>query len=615
MPESHATSPGPEPIDDRASVQEDAQPYTILESTELPTDAESVDASLPVLTPAEVISTPTPDPPAANRTFLSAEIHAPIRTIEGLTTGSTLVPRSDAIPTIATSTSTRQRRKDTNEPTPTPSEESNREPEVEHEAAESIAFPISPKRRKLSHTGQISATLQPSPTPPLSESAAIILRRNSRSSRSESRTSDALLQNATSQAAAVSELANSIENQVRSLESRSIDEASEPASKSRKKRRARTIEETAKEVVEDAVKGGRNHSRLSTPENAEELEIDPEEVSMGDLTRDTKVGRKSETEKKMQQNWTEIQQRRKEEVARRREAAGQGRHGRQAMGEREPPVEEIHAPQQIIVNGQIVVAAESREVAFGAGVEQAVIEDADVALEDDRIYKYVNQGTVGKHAGLRRGTRWDDEKTELFYRGLRWFGTDFSMIANIFPQLDRRQVKLKFTIEMRDNPHRVRECVAAKEPVDMDDYTRMAVQEFIDPATLQAELDAEEKRLREEDDQRREREGYIKDPADVAIPTTEQDDHEEEAAEPIDDEGDLQHSHNAAATARRDRISALADQVVNSALAPRKRTTQQPQQQRKTRESVSVRGRQRKKSRMPMEGVEERIGPIDEVGR
>lgn len=611
-PESYATSPGLEPVDDRVSVQEDAPASTILESIELPTDAETVDASLPVLTPAEVIATPTPDPPAANRTLVSVDIYAPIRTSEGLITGNAGAPRSDGIPTVATTSSTKLRRRDTNEPTPALSEESNREAEVEPEVVESIASSISRKRRKISHTGQINLPVQPSPTPPLSEGAAIILRKNPRSSRSESRTSDALLQDATSQAAAVSELANSIENRVRSLESRSVDETPGPTQKSRKKRRARTIEEAARQVVEDAVQGGRHNSRLSTPENAEELQIDPEEVSMGALTRDTKVGRKSETEKKMQENWAEIQQRRKEEVARRREAAGQGRHGRQAMGEIDPPVEEIHAPQQIIVNGQIVVAAESREVAFGAGVEQAVIEDADVALEDDRIYKYVNQGTVGKHAGLRRGTRWDDDKTELFYRGLRWFGTDFSMIANFFPQFDRRQVKLKFTIEMRENPQRVRECVAAKEPVDMDEYMRMTEQQFIDPATLQAELDAEEKRLRDEDDQRREREGYIKDPADVAIPTTERDDNEDEAAEPIEDEGDVHQLQKGVAVTRRDRISTLAEQVVNTAVAPKRRTTQH--QQRKTRESVSGRGRQRKKSRMPMEGVEEQIGPIYEVG-
>lgn len=440
-PESHAASPGLEPAGDHGLGQEDVQISTILESTELPADVEAADASLPVLESADAISTPAPESPRLTRTpsvVASVEIPALIRTIEGPTAA-----RTDAIPTVATTTSNKSRRRETNEPTPAPSEESNRESELEAESdpAQRITSSSSRKKRKLTHERQTDSATRPSPTPSLSDGAALILRRSSRNTRSESRTSETLLQDATSQAAAVSELANSIENRAKSLGAQSTrlssadsdDGTPEPAKQTRKKRRTKRIEQAAKDVVANAVKGGRHQSRLSTPENAEALQIDPEEVSMDSLIRDTKVGRKSETEKKMQENWEEIQQRRKEEVARRREAAGQGRHGRQNLSGMEPQPEEIHAPQQIIVNGQIVVAAESREVAFGAGVEQAVIEDADVALEDDRIYKYVNQNTVGKYAGLRRGNRWDEDKTELFYKGLRWFGTDFSMIAPFFP--------------------------------------------------------------------------------------------------------------------------------------------------------------------------------------
>lgn len=621
-PESHAASPALESVGDHASGQEDVQVSTILESTELPSDIESAHASLPALESVEAVPTPTPESPRLNRTpsvVASVEIPTLPRPVQVPT-----APRPDAIPTITTTTPQKFRRRQTNEPTPAPSEDSNQGNNVEAESDQAERQASSPrKRRKITHTDQTNSATRPSPTPSLSDGAALILRRNSRNERSGSRTSDALLQDATSQAAAVSELANSIETRARSLGAQSARPSSadsddftpEPVKQTRKKRRAKRIEQAAKQAIANAVRGNRHHSRQSTPENAEELQIDPEEVSMNTLIRDTKVGRKSETEKRMQENWDEIQQRRKEEVARRREAAGQGRHGRQALSTVDPQTEEIHAPQQIIVNGQIVVAAESREVAFGAGVEQAVIEDADVALEDDRIYKYVNQGTVGKYAGLRRGNRWDDEKTELFYKGLRWFGTDFSMIAPFFPQFERRQVKLKYTIELRADPQRVQQCVAAKEPVDMDEYIQLTEQDFIDPAALQAELDAEEKRLREEDDQRREREGFIKDPADIAIPTTEQDDNDVEAAEPTEDESDAHQPSDSAASARRDRISALAEQVVNTAVAPKKKHSQQQQQQaRKARDSASVRGRQRKKSRMPLEGVEERIGPIDEVG-
>ncbi|KAL2399677.1 hypothetical protein ABEF95_001766 [Exophiala dermatitidis] len=532
---------------------------------------------------------------------------------------TSLSPRRDgAIPTIAPSGAPNvQKRRLTNEATPVRSEDTTQD--VEGGAEEHAHSPEpSLKRQKTSHPQQHTAQTRTSVTPPPTDSLQNILRSSPRHRRSESRTSDVLLQDATSQAAAVSELANSIENRVRETRARAArpaaasmgetdspdEQTSEPAvnearkAKKPRKKRARkaAIEGLADQVVEDAVNGGkrggsRRLSRLPTPENAEEHEVDPEEVSMGDLVRDNKLGKKSETEKRMQENWDDILRRRKEEIERRREAAAQRRHGRQELNMNQDAAEEsgrAHVPQQIIVNGQIVVAAESREVAFGAGVEQAVIEDADVALEDDRIYKYVHQGTLGKHAGRRRGTRWDEVSTELFYKGLRMFGTDFSLIANLFPGMDRRQIKLKFVAEQRVNPARVERSVATKEPVDIDEYARLTNQEFQDPDALQAELDAEEKRLREEEERRRANQGYV-DGADVALPSTEGD------GDGVGEDGREAH------------LASLAQGVVNA--AGRK---QGQGQVRRGKEPLG-RGRQAKKKGMPMEGVEERIGPIEEI--
>ncbi|KAJ4511601.1 hypothetical protein HRR86_001894 [Exophiala dermatitidis] len=525
-------------------------------------------------------------------------------------------PRCDGgIPMIAPSGApTVHRRRLTNEPTPVRSEDSTQAGDGGAEEQAHSPEP-SPKRQKTSHPQQHTAPTRTSVTPPPTDSLQNILRSSPRHRRSESRTSDVLLKDATSQAAAVSELANSIENRVRETRSRAArpaaasmvetdspdEQVSEPdvnearkAKKPRKKRaRNAALEGLADQVVENAVTGGkrggsRRLSRLPTPENAEEHEVDPDEVSMGDLVRDNKLGKKSETEKRMQENWEDILRRRKEEIERRREAAGQRRHGRQELNLNQAAEESgrAHVPQQIIVNGQIVVAAESREVAFGAGVEQAVIEDADVALEDDRIYKYVHQGTLGKHAGRRRGTRWDDVSTELFYKGLRMFGTDFSLIANLFPGMDRRQIKLKFVAEQRINPARVERSVATKEPVDIEEYARMTNQEFQDPDALQAELDAEEKRLRDEEERRRANQGYV-DGADVALPSTEGD------GDGVGEDGREAH------------LASLAQGVVNA--AGRKQG-----QVRRGKEPLG-RGRQAKKKGMPMEGVEERIGPIEEV--
>uniref|UniRef100_A0A2P2LJP7 Myb-like domain-containing protein n=1 Tax=Rhizophora mucronata TaxID=61149 RepID=A0A2P2LJP7_RHIMU len=60
-------------------------------------------------------------------------------------------------------------------------------------------------------------------------------------------------------------------------------------------------------------------------------------------------------------------------------------------------------------------------------------------------------------------TRWSKQDTELFYEGIRHFGTDLSMIQLLFPGRTRNQVKLKLKKEERQYPLRVNE--ALKNPV------------------------------------------------------------------------------------------------------------------------------------------------------
>ncbi|KAJ9642174.1 hypothetical protein H2204_002543 [Knufia peltigerae] len=633
-PDSLTSSPAVEVVEDetRSQVPESVQNQTVLESTEIPSIAESVETSLPLSNPLDTSNRDSVGEPFNETTSRPPSVPIEITAPSGTSTGITIIhpahetaseTRSQAIPTIASSTpliSSSRRSADTHNPSAASEEPAQQIENVADTEARSTTD--SRKRRKITHTSQELDESRSPATPPSSDDIPLLLRTSPRHRRSESRTSEVLLQDATSQLVAISELANSIEQRARSLRPRSArpsySETEEVADgdaegqmtrtekPQKKQSRAKRIRDLAQQVVENAANGApnsRRKARLPTPENADELQIDPEEVSMSDLTRDNKVGRKSETEKRMQDNWIEIQKRRKEDVERRREAAGKGRAGRQELFQ-DALAEPIQVPKQIIVNGQIIVANESREVAFGAGVEQAADNDQEVALEDDRIYRYVNQGTLGKRAGLNKKTKWDDEHTELFYKGLRMFGTDFAMIANLFPSFDRRQIKSKFVIEERLNPVRVKNSVDAKEAVNLEEYAKMSDQQFEDPSKLMAELAAEEKRLREEDERRRAGEGYVLEGADVPLPSTETD--FEQSSNVV--EGD---DTTAPAGAHRERISTLADSVVAGATGPKKR---QGAQHRATKEPVG-RGRQAKKGRRPTEGVEEALGPIDEVGR
>ena len=653
-PESQPVSPAVEPVDKVPQTQEPEPepepepeiPRTVRETNEIPQIFSSIPAVIPTIeTASENIDQPSPNSGAATAQTSSVllEVDVPSSTSQGIqiihpTTTSEHRARQDAIPTISISTPgpTREKRKATNEPTPAPSEGSAQETE-DAEAGR--------KRQKTTHPTR-GATDSESGTPLPSHSTPRTLRGSSRRSRSKSRTSDALLRDATTQAAAVSELANGIESRARSVRSRSerrsasqvtdaeqstAEESSQAQNNdANRKTRAERIQELAQRVVQAAIggdadedeSGPHRRSRHTTPENAEELEIDPEEVSMSELTKDIKIGPKSKTEKRMQENWVEIKRRRKEDAEKRRSAARAKDNSSGTQDERGAE-EEVAVPKQIIVNGQIVVANESRQVAFGAGVEKAAKEKANVAIEDDRIYKQINYGTLSKKGGREKGKSWDEDQTNLFYKGLRMFGTDFTMIANLFPEnVDRRAVKKKYQKELLSDSARVEKCVTAKESVSLEEYSEMTSMEFEDPDQLMKELDEEEKRLREEDEKRRQEQGFVMDNegADVPLPSTERDETaeaeattggDEQVATADEDAGTPAATRRtqAPSTARSDRVDALAQKAVQAAVAPKKK------QQRRTRESTGAGrgGWGGKKGTRAVGGVEERIGPLDEV--
>ncbi|KAA8499893.1 Transcription factor TFIIIB component B'' [Porphyridium purpureum] len=62
------------------------------------------------------------------------------------------------------------------------------------------------------------------------------------------------------------------------------------------------------------------------------------------------------------------------------------------------------------------------------------------------------------NASFPRGEKrlhWTLADTELFYEGIRKFGTDFSLVESMMPHRSRRQIKQKFNKEEKLNPERV----------------------------------------------------------------------------------------------------------------------------------------------------------------
>lgn len=75
--------------------------------------------------------------------------------------------------------------------------------------------------------------------------------------------------------------------------------------------------------------------------------------------------------------------------------------------------------------------------------------------------------------GKRRYTdRWTDEESWQFYGALSTFGTDFTMIAQLFPYRNRKQVKLKFNLDEKKYPEIIEMALKRKLPADFEQYCR-----------------------------------------------------------------------------------------------------------------------------------------------
>lgn len=149
-----------------------------------------------------------------------------------------------------------------------------------------------------------------------------------------------------------------------------------------------------------------------------------------------------------------------------------------------------------IVNGEIVVDEQSLQVDrhARAAAEQGELEEQ----EENEFTHAVNSSTY-----LRRNMKpqqWTEEETERFYAALSSWGTDFEMISKLFPNKQRKHVKLKFNREERINRQRIDDALTGKKTgsMDMEEYMRNTGVAY---ETTEA-IDEELRREREEFDEK-----------------------------------------------------------------------------------------------------------------
>ncbi|KAL2002531.1 hypothetical protein VTN02DRAFT_6618 [Thermoascus thermophilus] len=271
--------------------------------------------------------------------------------------------------------------------------------------------------------------------------------------------------------------------------------------KTTKPRKRRTAEDGAGEGAAGTPRERKPRARKKrepTPEGAELIEIAPSVVKMSDLCKDLRTGKKSKREMELQNlEMAELERKQKQREERRDSTDqvpikqnGEGSPSLDRLPQRKPQA----GPKMRIVNGEIVLDAASLQVDRHADAEREAGELEDVV--ENPLTRKINQATYGKRT---KTESWDEEMTDLFYRGLRMFGTDFMMISKMFPGRSRRHIKLKFNNEERKDPERIKDALLGpREHIDIATYSEMTNTVYDDPKVIQQELDEEKKRIEDQ---------------------------------------------------------------------------------------------------------------------
>lgn len=295
-------------------------------------------------------------------------------------------------------------------------------------------------------------------------------------------------------------------------------ERQQPKAKPRKPRQPRKPREPKKSKK-------RQEARAESEEieDPELHEVDPNAVTMSDLTRDRGFGKQSERETKMASiDW--------EEVARKRLEAAEAIQAGKGPGTESAPQEDEGTEQE--GGGEQA----SRPRAGGAGPRLRVDQDGNMVVdeaslridrqaqaaanaanleitEEDDLTKRVNQmswisdrkkdPTERLPFFKMKSDPWSEEETDRFYEALKMFGTDFFIISKMFPPKTRRQIKLKFIREERLDADRINRALSGESTVAMSldhfaEATGQDIENFKDPRELEEELRVEGEEQREE---------------------------------------------------------------------------------------------------------------------
>ncbi|USP78697.1 uncharacterized protein yc1106_05971 [Curvularia clavata] len=254
--------------------------------------------------------------------------------------------------------------------------------------------------------------------------------------------------------------------------------------------------------------------REATPPEAENEVIDPANTFMDSLAaHDFRSGKLSAREKEMRTiDWEAVKQRRREEDSRVIFSKAEQEAADRALAEAgaELAAQAERGPRlRLNADGVMELVPESGTIDREGDAEKEleamiVTEDQDVtARTTTRSFMKNNKRFPNEFLLPGQGRRWNSELTELFYQGLRSFGTDFQMISQMFPGFTRRSIKTKFTREERENPEGVKEALQGRSELTNGGWgvflekSNKTEESFADADEIKRQMAAKEAEFRE----------------------------------------------------------------------------------------------------------------------
>lgn len=251
-------------------------------------------------------------------------------------------------------------------------------------------------------------------------------------------------------------------------------------------------------------KGDADEQQESEGLDPELHEIDPNTMSMFDLTHETSYGKTSERGRKMAEiDWDEVVQKRRAEAA---AIASEQQPG--PAGEVVPTVEGPNGTTELQA-GEAESAPTNQPAGASTGNEAFLVDaDGNIVLDEATVrHDATAQAIQAAETGavedvndlttqLNRTTwinnnrrdpvdrvplwkwksdPWTEEETDRFYDALTMFGSDFFIISKMFPGKNRRMIKAKFNREEKLDAKRVDDALMGKSTTktwDLEHYSR-----------------------------------------------------------------------------------------------------------------------------------------------